>query len=89
MKESAKVWTVSCHCQVQMFLDNIYKKVRNYFLILVQTTTCKLQHPLWLVSHLNVADSGDGSDGVPFEGVEICCFNLVSKLLVCMRIQVN
>ncbi|KAF0895612.1 hypothetical protein E2562_013919 [Oryza meyeriana var. granulata] len=21
-------------------------------------------------------DSGDGSDGVPFEGVEICCFNL-------------
>ncbi|KAF8660045.1 hypothetical protein HU200_058131 [Digitaria exilis] len=33
-------------------------------------------------------DSGDGSDGVPFEGVEICCFNLVSKLLRCnMRIQ--
>jgi hypothetical protein len=36
-----------------------------------------------LVSHIKIADSGDGGDGVPFEGVEICCFNLVSKLPEC------
>jgi hypothetical protein len=26
-----------------------------------------------------MADSGNISEGVPFEGVEICCFNLVSQ----------
>ncbi|WVZ87805.1 hypothetical protein U9M48_034386 [Paspalum notatum var. saurae] len=26
-------------------------------------------------------DSGDGGDGVPFEGVEICCFNLIADSL--------
>ena len=47
--------------------------------LLVQSTICDI---LFGISY-KIADSGDGGDGVPFEGVEICCFNLVSKLPGC------
>uniref|UniRef100_A0A0A9CAE2 Uncharacterized protein n=1 Tax=Arundo donax TaxID=35708 RepID=A0A0A9CAE2_ARUDO len=36
-----------------------------------------------------MADSSDGGDGVPFEGVEICCFNLVSKLISLPRCDIR
>lgn len=59
------------------FLDNIT----------ISATVCLLLNLVFaissLVSHIKIADSGDGGDGVPFEGVEICCFNLVSKLPGC------
>jgi hypothetical protein len=57
------------------FLDNI--TISATIFLLVQSTICDI---LFRISY---ADSGDGGDGVPFEGVEICCFNLVSKLPGC------
>ncbi|CAM0144861.1 unnamed protein product [Urochloa decumbens] len=65
--------------QVQYF--PFYKLYKQNLCRLTTTKSSKsfllLPMPLQeCICTLSKADSGDGGDGVPFEGVEICCFNL-------------